>query len=210
MSEGAIALIPYFLKGITKEGYRAQLGNVPVSMPKYPFMVQYLLETDAVDEELAKAFYAAAYARQIEGEDELAGNVIDQMNLNTIYTEDLPPYVQAGLCLHVTPGTSFDQVQRMALNLGTSLRQTVAPTVKVIKTPSGVKPLLARGNSVQLVGEDDESETAVADTEQMTLDGDAREIPVDVHAMWKTPQTSGKASSSLSPSLSAVSFPTRG
>jgi hypothetical protein len=225
VSEGAAArLIPYFLKGIAKEGYRAQLGDVPVKMPKYPFMVQYLLETYAVDEELAKAYYAAASARQIEGEDEktfgrrlqraaiLAGNVIDQMNLKTIYVEGLPPYVQAGLRLHVTPGMSFDQVQRMAHNLGTSLRQTVAqvPTVKVIKTPVGVKPFLARGNSVQLVGEDEESETVVADTEHMTLDGDAREMPGDVHAVWTTPQTSGRAFSSPSPPLSAVSFPTRG
>jgi hypothetical protein len=50
VSESAAArLIPYFLKGIAKEGYRAQLGDVPVSMPKYSFMVQYLLETYAVD-----------------------------------------------------------------------------------------------------------------------------------------------------------------
>jgi hypothetical protein len=90
---------------------------------------------------------------------------------------------------------SFDQVQRMAHNLETSLRQTVAqvPTVKVIKTPAGVNPLLARGNSVQLFRENKESETVVADTEQMTLDEDARERPVDVHAMWTTPQTSGVA-----------------
>jgi hypothetical protein len=33
---------------------------------------------------------------------------------------------------------------------------------------------------------------------------------VDVHAMWTTPQTSGRASSSLSPPLSAISFRTRG
>jgi hypothetical protein len=68
-------------------------------MPKYPFMVQYLLEIYAVDEELAKAYYAAASAREIEGEDDktfgrrlqraaiFAGNVIDQMNLKTIYIE---------------------------------------------------------------------------------------------------------------------------
>jgi hypothetical protein len=83
-------------------------------------------------------------------------------------------------------------------------------TVKVIKTTAGVKPFLARGNSVQLVGEDEESETVVADTEHMTLDGDAREMPVDVHALRTTPQPSGRASSSPSPPLSAVSFPTRG
>jgi hypothetical protein len=51
VSEGAAArLIPYFIKGIAKKGYRAQLGDVPATMPKYPFMVQYLLDTDAVDE----------------------------------------------------------------------------------------------------------------------------------------------------------------
>jgi hypothetical protein len=96
----------------------------------------------------------------------LAGNVIDQMNLKTIYIEGLTTYVQAGLRHNVTPGMSFDQVQRMAHNLGKSLRQTVAqvPEVKVIKTPAGVKPILSRGNSVQLVGEDEESETLVADT----------------------------------------------
>jgi hypothetical protein len=53
VSEGAAArLIPYFLKGIAKEGYRAQLGDVKATMPKYPFMVQYVLETNAVDGEL--------------------------------------------------------------------------------------------------------------------------------------------------------------
>ena len=208
VSEGAAArLIPYFLKGIAKEGYRAQLGDVPAKMPKYPFMVQYLLETYAVDEELAKAYYAAASARQIEGEDEktfgrrlqkaaiLAGNVIDQMNLKTIYVEGLPPYVQAGLRLHVTPGMSFDQVQRMAHNLGTSLRQTMAqvPAVKVMKTPGGVKPLLSRGHSVQMVADGDGSESVVEDTEQMTPDGDACDAPADVHAMWTMPQPSGRA-----------------
>jgi hypothetical protein len=44
------------LKGIAKEGYPAQLGDIPATMPKYPSMVQYLLETYAVDEELAKAY----------------------------------------------------------------------------------------------------------------------------------------------------------
>jgi hypothetical protein len=74
------------------------------------------------------------------------------MNLKTIYIEDIPPYFQAVFRLHVTPEMSFAQVQRMAHNFGTSLRQTVdqVPTVKVIKTPAGVNPLLARGNSVQL------------------------------------------------------------
>jgi hypothetical protein len=135
------------------------------------------------------------------------------MNLTTIYIEVLPPYVHAGFSLHVTHGMSFDQVQRMAHNLGTSLRQTMSqvPAVNVIKTHVGTKALLAKGSSVQRVDGDAEirKETVVADTEQMTLDGDAREIPVHAHAMWTTPQTSGRGSFSPSPPLSAVSFPTR-
>jgi hypothetical protein len=81
------------------------------------------------------------------------------MNLTTIYIEGLPPYVHAGFRLHVTQGMSFDQVQRMAHNLGTYLRQTMAqvPAVKVIKTPVGTKALLARGSSVQLVDGDAEN-----------------------------------------------------
>jgi hypothetical protein len=63
------------------------------------------------------------------------------------------------------------------------------PDSQADQDPDEVKPLLARGNSVQLVGEDEERETVVADTEQMTLDGDAREITVDAHAMWTKLQT---------------------
>jgi hypothetical protein len=222
VSEGAAArLIPYFLKGPAKEGYRdTTRGRPGVDAEVHVHGPVY--QTYTVDEEIEKAYYATASARQIEGEDEktfgrrlqrstiLAGNFMDQMNLKTIYIEGLPPFFQAGLRLHVTPGMSFDQVQRMAHNLGTSLRQTVAqvPRVKVIKTTAWVKPLLARGNSPLLVVEDEESENVVVDTEQMNLDGDAREMPVDVHAMWTTPQTPGRASSCPSPSLSAVSFPT--
>ena len=69
-----------------------------------------------------------------------------------------PVYVLASY-----PGMSFDQVQRMAHNLGTSLRQTMAqvPAVKVMKTPGGVKPFLARGHSVQMVVDGDGSESVV-------------------------------------------------
>jgi hypothetical protein len=225
VSEGAAArLIPYFLKGIAKEGYRAQLGDVPVAMPKYPFMVQYLLETYAVDEELAKAYHAAASARQNDGEDEkafgrrlqraaiLAGNVLDQMNLKTIFIEGLPPYVQAGLRLHVTPGMSFDQVQRVAHNLGTSLRQTMAqaPSSKAIKTPLGVKPLLVRGSSVQVVDDVEDSETLVAVSEDSTPNVDDRGGPAAVHALWATQPAQARTLSSPSPSSSTVSIPTRG
>jgi hypothetical protein len=73
VSEGASArLIPYFLTGIAKEGYTAQLGNVPSTMPQYPFMVQYLTEIYAADDELGNVYYAAASTRQRDGEDKKA------------------------------------------------------------------------------------------------------------------------------------------
>jgi hypothetical protein len=55
IGEGATArLMPYFLKGAAKEEYQSYLKEVPASKPLYPYMVQYLLETYASDEELAK------------------------------------------------------------------------------------------------------------------------------------------------------------
>jgi hypothetical protein len=47
----------------------------------------------------------------------------------------------------------------------------------------GVKPLLARGNPVQLLDEDDEREAVVADARQMAPDGDERGMPVDLLAI---------------------------
>jgi hypothetical protein len=61
-----------------------------------------------------------------------------------------------------------------------------------------------------MVDEGDGSETVVADTEFITPKGYTCEAPVDVHALWTTPQPSGRASSSPSPPLSAISFPNRG
>ena len=51
VGEGAAArLIPYFLKDAAKEGYRAHMDETPVGMMIYPYMVQYLLETYALDD----------------------------------------------------------------------------------------------------------------------------------------------------------------
>jgi hypothetical protein len=100
-------------------------------------MMQYLLETYALDDELARAYMTLTTARQLDGEDERAfgrrlqraairaGNVVDKTNLKTIYVEGLPPFVQAGLRMHLTPSLSFEEVQRLAHNLGISLRQTM-------------------------------------------------------------------------------------
>jgi hypothetical protein len=81
---------------MAKEGYRAYMAEAPFGMPKYPFMVQWLLETYALDDDLARAYMAATTAKMLEGEDERAfghhihraairaGNVIDKSNLKTI------------------------------------------------------------------------------------------------------------------------------
>jgi hypothetical protein len=139
LGEAAAArLIPYFLTGAAKEGYRAHLDEDPLVFPTYPFMIQYLLETYALDDEPDQAYMAFTTANQAEKETEnafgrrlhrlaiRAGNVINKQDLTTIYVEGLPTFVQAGLRMHLTPGMTFETVQRLAHNLGVSLRQAVA------------------------------------------------------------------------------------
>jgi hypothetical protein len=102
VGEGAAALLmPYFLKCAAKEEYRSYLKEVPASKPLYPYMVQYLLETYASDEKLAKAYHMAVTARQRESEDERAvalrlrqiaasaGNVFDEATLKSIFVDGL-------------------------------------------------------------------------------------------------------------------------
>jgi hypothetical protein len=73
LSEAAAArLIPYFLTGAAKEGYRAHLDEAPPVFPTYPYMIQYLLETYALDDELAQAYIAEKTAKQAEKETEKA------------------------------------------------------------------------------------------------------------------------------------------
>jgi hypothetical protein len=74
--DAAACFVPYFLQGMAKEGYRAQMDEVPSGMPKYPFMVQWLLETYALEDDLAKVYMAATTAKMLEGEDERAFGVV--------------------------------------------------------------------------------------------------------------------------------------
>jgi hypothetical protein len=74
-------------------------------MPAYPYLVQYLLETYALDDELAKAYMAVTTAKQAEFEGERAfglwfhrlaikaGNVVAKRGLKTIYVDGVPPFV---------------------------------------------------------------------------------------------------------------------
>jgi hypothetical protein len=115
-------------------------------------MIQYLLETYALDDELAEAYIAFTTEKQAEKETEKAfgrrlhrlairaGNVIDKQDLTNIYVEGLPTFVQAGLRMHLTPGMTFETVQRFAHNMSVSLRQAVAktPTPSLVsRQPSG-------------------------------------------------------------------------
>jgi hypothetical protein len=115
----AARLITYFLVGIAKEGYRAHLDEAPLCFPTYPYMVHYLLETYAVDDELSRAYMAVTTAKQAKNEGEKsfgrrlhrlaikAGNVVHKRDLTTIYVEGLLPFVQSGLRMHLNPGMSF-------------------------------------------------------------------------------------------------------
>jgi hypothetical protein len=136
VGEGAATrLMPYFLKGAAKEEYRSYLKEVPASKPLYPNMVQYLLETYASDDELAKAYHMAVTARQRENEDDRAfalrirqiaasaGNVFDEATLKSILVGGLAEYVQDSLRVHVTPEMPFSKVQRVAHQLFKSLRR---------------------------------------------------------------------------------------
>ena len=71
ISEGASArLVPNFLTGIAKEGYRTQCKEVPYGASLYPHMIQYRLATYSRDDELEKAYHAVSSAKQAAGENE--------------------------------------------------------------------------------------------------------------------------------------------
>jgi hypothetical protein len=66
----AARVIPYFVTGAAKEGYRAHLDEASSVFPTYPYMIQYLLETYALDDELSQACIAVMTAKQAEKETE--------------------------------------------------------------------------------------------------------------------------------------------
>jgi hypothetical protein len=125
--------------------------------------------------------------------------------------------------MHLTPGMSFETVQRHAHNLWVSLRQTIQQSAKPVthKFPPGVKVLLPRGGSVQSVNS---TETAVLEDPKSFVDDPtmaALEAALaNTHAGNNYPSPSGTLSGSSrqtwrppvprSPSTSVVSIPTRG
>jgi hypothetical protein len=233
LSEAAAArLIPYFLTGAAKEGYRAHLDEAPPVFPTYPYMIQYLLETYALDYELAQAYIAATTAKQAEKETEKdfgrrlhrldirAGNVIEKQDLTTIYEEELPTFVPAGLRMHLTPGIALETVQRLVHNLGVSLRQAVAqtPTPSVFsRPPSGVKSLLLLQGSVLAIESQESTSVGSPLPDQET--GFCPEMEANIAAAaaanrhyWSSPgtQPSWRQTEPRSSSPSVVSIPTRG
>jgi hypothetical protein len=65
-----VRILPSFLKGLARQGYRAQLDDAPEGIQLYSYLVQYLLETYAVDEVLTHAYMAVTGARLLEEETE--------------------------------------------------------------------------------------------------------------------------------------------
>jgi hypothetical protein len=131
ISEGAAArLIPYFLTGIAKEGYRTQCKEVPYWAALYPHMFQYLLAAFARDDELAKAYHAVSSSKQAAGEEEkaiarrlqsaaiLASSVVDKSNLKSIYVKGLHPHLQSDVRLHITSKMTLEEVMHVAQTVG--------------------------------------------------------------------------------------------
>jgi hypothetical protein len=125
VGEGAATrLIPYFLTETAKEGYRTQLDEVQPVTRACPCLVQYLLETYTLDGDLAKAYMAVTTAKQAEDEGERAfGRRLHRLAIKAV--NELPPFVQSGLRMHLTIDMTFETVQRLDHNLGISLRQTI-------------------------------------------------------------------------------------
>jgi hypothetical protein len=237
VGEGAAArLLPYFLKDAAKEGYRAHMDEAPLGMKLYPYMVQYLLATYALDDELARAYTTVTTARQAEGEDERsfarrlqraairAGNVVNKTNLKTIYVEGLSPYVQTGLRMHLKPGHTFEEVQRLAHNMGLSLRQAMAQTPNSVvgvkpKYPPGLKTLLPR--PVNVITETESGDTDNLMSGHISAEASLQEVEValaqtQMEQGRRYPKTFGGSgqpswqSTRRSPSPSVASIPTRG
>jgi hypothetical protein len=78
-----------------------------------------------VDGEVERAFGRRLHCLAIK-----AGNVVDKRHLKTIYVEDLSPFMQPGLRMHLTPSMTFETVQRLAHDLAVSLRQTISQLPK--------------------------------------------------------------------------------
>jgi hypothetical protein len=125
--------------------------------------------------------------------------------------------------MHLTPGMSFETVQRHAQNLGVSLRQTIQQSAQpaIHKFPPGIKGLLPRGGPVQSVNA---TETADLDYPQSFVDETnmaASEAALEnTHTGNSYTSPSGTPSDSSrqpwrppmprSPSSSVLSIPTRG
>jgi hypothetical protein len=150
-----------------------------------------------------------------------AGNVIDKTNLKTIHVEGLPPFIQAGLRMHLTPDMSFDKVQRLAFSLGTSLSQTILQsnqTTAKVKVPLGSKTFLPRPGSVHSLEVTDVEENHDAGPKGSDIVTPAQVEIALAHTQLQSalsissPLTGRRSweASSRSPSPSVVSIPTRG
>jgi hypothetical protein len=226
ISEGAAArLIPYFLTGIAKEGYRTHFKEIPLGAAIYPHMVQYLLATYARDDELSKAYHAVTSAKQATGEDEqsfarrlqsaamVAGSVVDKANLKTIFVEGLQPHLQSDVRLHVKPAMTFEEVKHVAQTVGDSKRHALAMlpfALAKVRTPSGVKPLVRNITAAHAVDEAEFLEGSAGSSDMSHVRDDFQVVLAETPYPTR-PGSPGRTSwSPGSSAASAISIPTRG
>jgi hypothetical protein len=122
--------------------------------------------------------------------------------------------------MHLTPGMTFETVQRLAHNLGVSLRQAVAQSLTssvISRQPSGVKSLLPRPGSVLAI--ESQESTSIGSPPPDQENGCYPEMEAHMAAAsaahgyyWGSPgtQPSWRQMEPRSSSPSVVSIPTRG
>jgi hypothetical protein len=187
-------------------------------------MVQYMLETYPSDDELAKAYHMAVTARQRENEDERAfalrlrqivasaGNVFDEATLKSNFVDCLAEYVQDSLRVHVTPEMPFSEVQRLAHQLGKSLRRTSERSQSVGGSKKKEEHVSVRtGRASAFAVEDDGDDSSISehlatagggDHMEAALMAEGTRYPYGFNRIRSTP--------SQSPDGSVFSVPTRG
>ena len=168
--------------------------------------------------------HLAVTARQRDNEDErafalrlrqiaaAAGNVFDEATLKSIYVDGLAEYVQDSLRVHLTPEMPFSKVQKVAHQLGKSLRRTSERSQSVVASRKREEHLSARsGRTSALAVEEDEDDSSVSE-HQAPEGGDPLAETAFIASSPRYAFGFNRVRSALpqSPDGSAFSFPTRG
>ena len=223
VSEAAAAvLLPYFLDSRAKAGLSSRMKHIPVSMPKFPAAVQWLLQSFATEAVIAASYQKVFTARQMVGEDEKqyatrlkqyaaeAGSVFTEDSLISAFVDGLHPYASNTVRGQVTPTMMFAEVQLLAEQAGTASRAltSLARAPPRVGHPA-MNPLRSRPVFAAAV----ESYTRDADMHYDRLDGNEYAPGLVVGALNSPPHrgTESEFSETCSVSFvpSSISAPTR-